>query len=240
MGPALKKMPDDALETPGRSLGTLLPKKRQEEEPAGVKRILIELQDNPEKAGYYSRKYSSLLDDFAAALEGMKNERGDDRKFLLKIREMLDSHPAIKKGIPENGLLWQSLEHKAWDCDMLSVLVFDVLKKAGVPAAIAFTPSHALIKIRNFYFETTNGDILPAKAVRIFYPELYSGILTDPEKIQMMTYHSLGLLNLKAGQYELAIKNFEKAVDLCPWHRRARMHRAVAIDELNSKKQGLE
>ena len=54
-----------------------------------------------------------------------------------------------------NGMLWEALHTKTFDCDTSACLAFDIFTNLGLRTWFIAVPNHALLQVENTYFETT-------------------------------------------------------------------------------------
>lgn len=110
----------------------------------------------------------------------------------------------------------ESLKTGKFDCDNSSFLVYDIAKLLGMNASLIYVPNaprHAFVAFKKFFFETTNGKYYPMESMLRYYP--INQILTESQ-IQSITYLTRSRAYYRVGNYERAIEDCTKAIELNP------------------------
>ncbi|MCX6775695.1 MAG: tetratricopeptide repeat protein [Candidatus Micrarchaeota archaeon] len=208
---------------------------------AGARRLKVDLEFKPQsKREKYTDMYLSLVDSVAGILKG-EGVSGYDTKTGKNTYEGLTKEG--KKQLQEDfitgiwgilygnlydlgvkyeenrvGFLYESLDKGLWACDNCSTLVFDVGRELGVPVEFVIVPEHTRIRTEDFFFETTQ-DSKPGycsvdwltKKRRVIY-----AITSKLEVIDSIAYDNRGTDHLDKEEYDEAIRDFRKVIELNP------------------------
>jgi len=211
------------------------------EEYAGARRLKVDLEFKQQsKREEYTDMYLSLVDSVAGILredgisgfdiktgkntyggltkEGKKQLQED---FITGIWGILYGNLydlGVKYEENRVGFLYESLDKGLWACDNCSTLLFDVARELGVPVEVVIVPEHTRIRTEDFFFETTQ-DSKPGyfsvdwltKKHRVIY-----AITSKLEVIDSIAYDNRATDHFDKGEYDEAIRDFKKVIELNP------------------------
>ncbi|QLJ52798.1 MAG: hypothetical protein Sv326_0623 [Candidatus Fermentimicrarchaeum limneticum] len=241
---------DFALDTLGRKEPSGA-ERRKAEAYCGARRLAIELEFEPTgKRESYVKKYLELVDSFAGILKGeggmagcdfgtgknifglipMEEKKKLQEDLISAIWGVLYGNLNVTYGGSRSGFLRDSLDTGSWDCDNSSTLVFDVAREVGVPVEMVIVPGHALVKTNDFFFETTskgNPVYYPADRLYTRYPVIYA-ITSELEVVDAVAYSNRGTAYFNEAGYDMAIKDFDRAIGLLPKYADAYKNRSLA------------
>ena len=195
---------------------------------AGVRRILIELEAEPEKAQRLVRMYASAVDSIASIICG-SHDLGpmDEAKIGRALVGIL--YPNVRLSAADTTLA-ASLTLNLYNCERLSMLEYDILGAIGIPSVVValedtYTPSdgrkgpqtigHALIMTQRVIIDGVKDTVYAKEELFKNYRFAY-GEFSGPDDLQYSTYFSLGNCMAMLGRHEQAIAYYEKAALLAP------------------------
>jgi len=185
---------------------------------AGQIRISVENKDST-NLNSCLRDYARLVDMFADMLQNdLKIAKGDHFQFANKIYDVIRG-AGYGYGNEYRGYMYLSLAYSTIDCDNAAILVFDIARKMGIPAKVAFGRSsygpHAIVKIGDLYLDMNNGLILSSNDMRKVLLAFYFET-ANPDTAAYTAYENLGLREQRAGNYGVSISYLAKAILLAP------------------------
>lgn len=196
------------------------------QELVGVNLIQVELDGHPVAVKAFSKKYSELVETVKALLEDYGVKPNDEERFIAELWGVMNRLVGITYGNNKSGFLWKSVKTGQFDCDNSAFIVFDVAKGLGVDIELVLLPNHALIKTKNFFFETTTGDHYSLDKFSNLYKTSFV-ITSDIEKIKSIAFINRGLACSRKGNHGLAINEFTKAIELNPAYITPYVNRGV-------------
>jgi tetratricopeptide (TPR) repeat protein len=206
---------------------------------SGIKRISIELADQPEEARKYAEKYAELVQRFVDAFRKLEIKPHEEERFLTSVQRIVICSLKIISTSKVDLLFWESMKTNVWDCDNSSFLVFDVARELGVNVEMVVVPKHAFIATENFFFETTSGKYFPIQDLPQRYPIVYFRT-SDMEKIHSISYDRRGAAYFGKGDYGNAIKDFSEAIRLNPEQRLAYYNRGNVYARMGKFNRAIE
>ncbi|VVB65742.1 Photosystem I assembly protein Ycf3 [Candidatus Gugararchaeum adminiculabundum] len=191
----------------------------------GIYSILTDLETGPDQklAGYLSRigKGESLTGS---------EKRDMEERFMIEVVGIMHSSLGIEYGTNTHGFMSESIRTGEFDCDTSAFLVYDVAKMCGIKMEVIQVPpsedeGHVLVKTDNFFFETTGGDYYPIEGLAKRYPW---GRILEESQIQCISYKNRGSADNSIGDYEQAIEDFTRAIEIDPKSAGAYNNRGTA------------
>ncbi|MBU0586496.1 tetratricopeptide repeat protein [Candidatus Micrarchaeota archaeon] len=211
-----------------------------ESKVAGVRRIAIEGEISG-NAKEYARRYQDLVDSIAKTLkEDLKIKPREHERFITEVWGMMNGNLKIRYGNNKFGFISESLATNQWDCDNSAFFVFDVARKLGIDAKLAYTSGHTLITIGNFAFETVNGNYL--FSFDNFYLKHYYGfyLIGSDDLADGIAYYTLGGAYHIDNNHLLAVQNYSKAIKLGINDASIYHARAQAYDTMNDYSKAIK
>ena len=178
---------------------------------AGVKRILVELADQPDSAQFYARTYALLVDEIAAALLSSTGASCEEnRQRMAMLWEIMQSRFSFAN---DTRFLSSSLANGIWDCDASAIFAHDVLKLLGEESRYFPLAGHGLLAVGALAFETKTGAIYESDSIPYYYSSEARPVSCDSAALSL-AYLELGNADLDAGRHESAIANYRQAIAL--------------------------
>ncbi|MDD5337123.1 MAG: hypothetical protein PHS02_01430 [Candidatus ainarchaeum sp.] len=199
----------------------------------GFDRLALELENKPLELFCFKQLY--LL-----RVRGLKQKIGVDSSteedIFNKIWHETNKNKMIADNI-ESDFLNIALSTGKWDCDNMSLLIFDVLNDLGLKPRIVLGQGHVYVCSGSRYYETTNGyhdssRLLYNKNKNIVY---YEG--SDREAIKAITHKMLAEHNKDINR-ELALYHISKAITLIPEYATAFFLRGLLYECLGKLDEG--
>jgi tetratricopeptide (TPR) repeat protein len=242
-----KKINLPHLDSKARELSPSAERRFKVEEYAGARGLRIELEfEASDKRENYVNKYLGLLDSVAGILKaegitGHDTKTGKDIYAGFTDKEKIQLQEDFIKGI------WKAMEklkikfgddkpelmHQSMDKVLLhyytSMLAFDVAKELGIPAArVSEVPNHAFFKTDDFFFEITSKGLEynPVKKLAEIYP--FHTVSSKLEVIDADAYNARGNANFGKKEYDEAIRDYGRAIELDPKFIHGYLNRALA------------
>jgi tetratricopeptide (TPR) repeat protein len=124
-----------------------------------------------------------------------------------------------------------------FNCLSSAFLAFDIAEKIGFKdLKIITVPSHCVLKIGDFFLETTGGQVVEFQRINERY-----GSYTEYDKNTALAVahytHGVSLDNL--GRYEEAIASYDRAIEIDPNHSNAHNNRGVSLDKLGRYEEAI-
>ena len=185
-----------------------------DKELAGIRRIFIELEGEPEKAKQYSEKYAELV---KSAVNFMKNEAkikpGQEGPFVAEIKGVL-KNLGVQPGETRRNFISESLDKKKWDCKNSAFLVYDVAKGLEIDASFVSTPDHMLIVTKSFLLETTDGTFTFKDALKDRHPVVCETGADD--MADSFSHMNRGRAYARQGDYGKALESYNRSIATDP------------------------
>jgi len=194
---------------------------------AGVRRILIELADQPDEAQKLACMYALAVDSIALLIFDSRDlGLPDEAKIGRALVRIL--YPNVNLSTADTTLA-ASITLNTFNCERLSMLEYDILGAIGIRAEVValedtYVPAngkgrqtigHALVVTPNAIIDAAKDTVYPASELSKNYRAIY-GTFSSPEALQYSTYFSLGTCMGKLGIHGKAIAYYEKAAKLAP------------------------
>ena len=179
---------------------------------AGVRRILVELEAQPDSAQFYARKYAALVDEIAADLQDSMGGAGvvDNRQLLSMLWKIMRSRMSFAD---DTKFLSNSLSTKRWDCKNSSTPAYDALRKLGFSPEAVILFGHAILGNQGMDLETRTGEIYSHDSIGFHYSD--APMVTSSIKAVMADgYFERGNLDTDSSKFESAISNYKQAISL--------------------------
>jgi len=194
----------------------------------GAKVIDIEAETmgySKDQITYLVNTYSEMINNFCQILSADEEEGGygwkQPPKTQMEIRRLIsDALPIIWSNFePGNTVLLSSaIERRTLDCDTSAFILHDILQQFGIDSKFIAPRHHTLLKVGSDYIETTTGRQGPEV---IFYNketfrEKYTVFYDIPFSYLTLAYSDCGDARFDNGDYNGAISDYTKAIELNP------------------------
>ena len=196
---------------------------------AGARRILIELESQPEGAQQLARRYVATVDSIASILRDSLNLGPQDESETG--RALVDILYHKVKRSDADTTLAASFLLNLYNCERLSMFERDILEAVGIPSELVAVEDKHIIKINGRNREETIGHVLvqtPSFIIDGVKNAVYAkedlfnnyrivyGVFSDAGTLQYSTYFALGNCMAIWGRHEPALFFYEKAAKLAP------------------------
>ncbi len=200
---------------------------------AGERQIEIELEGDSGKIEVCRKKYEKLLSELIVFIEENGGKKGMEEALFIDL--LIKSFKNILKmeyDTKQPMFLHESLETNKWNCNTRSFLAFDAGKKMGIDTSMILPPGHAMLVFGKFLFETTSCFRTGADDVW-----LSLGVLKSEEEVQTISYINRGMLRAGKGEFERAILDYKRAIELHPKSLSARVNAGLCYTKLKYPKK---
>jgi tetratricopeptide (TPR) repeat protein len=173
---------------------------------AGVRRILIELEDYPDSAQKYAGRYQVLVDKTIAFLKTQKIPwpvKSDDS--LSREYKQMEFFNAVGNFMFDSlKIEYSDMDHRLWtvftkeeismDCDRMSFFVYDVGRALHFKIGMFFLrwgyTNHVIVAMEDYAFDPVENHYFSRNNVSKKYTIIYN-YSENPETVQSITYHEL-------------------------------------------------
>ncbi len=197
-----------------------------------------------------------IIDDAKERIDKIKLDKPfaeyEDDEAIAVLEKIDDVLKDKKITYVENELLSRGFQTKKLDCDNCSVIYLSVAEVVGLPLKAVNLPEHMFVR---WYFddgcylnwETMKRDArsddyykklgnLSESSIKTGY--FLKGI--NKKKVYAEAYNGIGIVLRQSGEYEKAIKNYDKALKLNPHSSLAYNNKGFALGHLERYGEAIE
>ena len=208
----------------------------------GAQRLKEELGGRKQDYITYLSSYSAMIDDIAARITDVKDEKRFFAEFLNAFKTSYWRMNADR----QDDALYKSLGDGWYDCDGSTIVLRDVAQKLGKQLTVYFAwkvepglqTGHSFAASDKYAFETAYSQLFPVEEIDRRYPFVY-GKSSSTDGALFSAYDEVALSLYSSGQYKEARDLYTKSIEINPsapaYFSRGNCHLALNEYELAEK-----
>lgn len=185
----------------------------------GAQRLKVEFGSRKQDYINYLSAYSVMVDDIAARITDVK----DEKRFFAQFLNAFKAGYWKKNADRQDDALYKSVGDGWYDCDGATIVLRDVAAKLGKQLTIYFAwkvapglqTGHSFAAGEKYAFETAYSQMFPAQEIGKRYPFVY-GKSSGTDGTLFSSYEEVALSLYSQGKYGGARELYTKAIESNP------------------------